>query len=135
MINKLVNYIIKKGNKNVSTKVLKDVFINLKNSKLKGDINKILKSSFISIQPRITFVNKKIAGVVHKVPKPYENIKKLNTSSKWIVQSSKKRSEIKCKDKLSNEIIESLSKKSLSFKKKVSLHKLGLANRTNLKYL
>ena len=135
MINKIVNNIIKKGNKNVSTKVFKNVLINLKNSKLNTDINKILKSSSVSVQPKITFVNKKIAGVVHKVPKPYENVKKLNTSSKWLVENSRKRSEIKCKDKLSNEILESLSKKSFSFKKKVSLHKLGLSNRTNLKYL
>lgn len=135
MINKIINNIVQKGNKNTSIKVFRNVLINLKNSKPKIDVNKILKSTSLSVQPKITFVNKKIAGVVHKVPKPYENIKRLNMSSKWIVQNSRKRSEIKCKDKLSNEIIDSLSKKSFSFKKKVSLHKLGLSNRTNLKYL
>lgn len=135
MINKLVGNVIKRGKKNTSIRILKGVFLNIKNSKLNVSLDKIIKIGSFNVQPRITFSNKKIAGVVHKVPKPYENIKKSNLSSKWLAQSSKKRSGNRLEDKLSGEILESFSKKSLSFKKKISFHKLGLANRTNLKFM
>lgn len=133
MINKLVGNVVKCGKRNISINILKKVFLNVKN--LNMSLESVIKVSSFNVQPKITFTNKKIAGVVHKVPKPYENVKKLNLASKWLVQNSKKRNDNSCKDRLSNEILESLSKKSLSFKKKVSFHKLGLANRTNLKFM
>lgn len=134
MISKFINDIVRGGNKNVSRKNFFKTVVLLKNSKLDQNIDVVLKKSVLYIQPRISLESKKIAGNVVRIPRPYTNLNAFNLSIKMLVNSSKKQGSNPFHKKLHAEIVESMNKRGVSFKKKISVHKGGLSNRSNIKY-
>lgn len=134
MINKFINDITQRGNKSISSKLFLKTLVLAKNSNTRSSIGSFLKKGSINSQPKITLDNKKIAGSIIRVPKPYGDLNSHNLSIKFLVNNSKKKGPLPFYKKLYNEIVETSNKRGFSFKKKVGIHRAGLDNRSNIKY-
>lgn len=98
--------------------------------------------SFVSqavnkVRPKVTFVSKKVAGIVYKLPKYIPLRKSTAVSIRWIITSAVSRNSYeKLSQKLAREFIDICSGFStLSLKKKSDSHNLARANRPFLRYL
>lgn len=117
--NILIKSLIKKGKKNISEKIYKNLLISLKN-KFENNPSEILQNSIHKLSPKVNvkILKKKTFAI------PLVEQKQIKISLKWLFFSSKSKTEISSKfiKNLTNEINETLNNKGFCILKKNEIY-------------
>lgn len=125
ILDRFKNSLIKRGNKVRANNIYKKVLLKLKsvgNENIVYDLLSVLK-------PKIRLLNKKKGSSTLKVPGLISSSQASSLALKWFFKSVKDRSEKKLEDRIFNELMEILERKSNSLKKKEEYYKLATHNR------
>lgn len=131
----LSNSLIKRGKKFKVEKVCFKFLKRLKEETGKDPVN-VLGLAVYRAKPVVTLKGKKVAGVTLKIPNLIREGQDVSVASKWIIEASvSKVGDQKIDQKLMQELIDILSNKGATIKKKNELHRMALSNRPFLKYM
>ncbi|XXM93594.1 30S ribosomal protein S7 [Candidatus Hodgkinia cicadicola] len=124
---KLVNCLMLDGKKSVASKVLTKA---LEYIELKLDVSpvKVLYEALDNITPYVEVRTKKVGGVSYRVPVDVPSERRLSLSLKWLVEGARLRREAGMWLRLAWEIIDSVLRRSSSYKKKQTVCELVCAN-------
>lgn len=134
-INNLIPYVIKKGNKNKIENIFRTLlFYIIKNPQIFNDFNyDQFLNSIKNVTPALSVKTKRKGSKNIYLPIPITTARSKFLASTWLIKSAKTKQHTKFYKNLSEELLESAKKKSLSFKKCFELHKLVEASLSNIK--
>lgn len=130
----LSNSLLKNGKKIKAEKICFDFLYKLR---LETKQNPVIVLNFAihKIKPIVTLKGKRVAGTNLKIPTLVVPGQDISVAIKWLIEAAIARGgDQKISDKLVQEVLDILSNKGNSLKKKNELHKLALINRPFLKF-
>jgi small subunit ribosomal protein S7 len=130
LINKLINQILKKGNKYKSFLIMNKVFKYIK--KESGlNINPILLITIAlnNVKPFIEVKSYKKRNVSLRVPSVISNDRQIALAIKWVIQGAKSRKNKEFAKNLADELIDAYSYKGNAIKSKLEMHKLAILHK------
>ncbi|XXN19699.1 MAG: hypothetical protein AAJB65_00580 [Candidatus Hodgkinia cicadicola] len=127
IITKLTNYLMIDGKKRVASKTLLKA-MNFIEQKTNVAAAKVLYEALDIITPYSEVRSKKVGGVSYRVPIDITSERRLSLSLKWLVSSAKLRKEAKMWTRLAQEILDTVSMLSTTYKKSQTMRDLVFAN-------
>ncbi|PIM94795.1 30S ribosomal protein S7 [Candidatus Hodgkinia cicadicola] len=127
LLSKLINYIMRDGKKRMAMLILKKS-LDYINDKLHINPLKVLYEAIDNVTPYIEVRNMRIGGVSYQIPIDIPANRRLGLGLRWMVNAAKQRREATSWLKLAWEIIDTVLRKSSSFKQRETMHNLAKDN-------
>ena len=127
-VEKLINYIMERGKKNASRKIVYGCFDIIK-KETKADPLEIFETAIRNISPMMEIRSRRIGGANYQVPHEVRPERKLALAYRWIIEAAKSQKGKPMAQKLATELILSSKNEGDAFKKKENVHKMAEANR------
>jgi small subunit ribosomal protein S7 len=88
---KLINYIMRNGKKNLARRIFADILVEIRNN---GHMNPnaVIEAAIENASPHIMVRSKRIGGAVYQVPLEVKANKKVYFALKWILDAAKSKS-------------------------------------------
>lgn len=125
---KLVNYIMRRGQKATARCIVEDCFAELQK---KGHMNpnKLLEKAIETVMPSLEIRPKRIGGAIYQIPVEVPPKRQLALALRWLIAGAKARKGMPMGKKLALEMIEASQDQGHAAKKKADLHKMAQANK------
>ncbi|PIM94783.1 30S ribosomal protein S7 [Candidatus Hodgkinia cicadicola] len=127
LLSKLINYIMRDGKKRMAMLILKKS-LDYINDKLHINPLKVLYEAIDNVTPYIEVRNMRIGGVSYQIPIDIPANRRLGLGLRWMVNAAKQRREATSWLRLAWEIIDTVLRKSSSFKQRETMHNLAKDN-------
>ena len=129
VLSKFINIMMLDGKKSLAEKmVYKSMDKAATIIKNKNPID-IFLQALSNIKPGIEVRSRRVGGATYQVPVEVRSERAQALAIRWLVSSSRKRSEKTIIERLSSEIVDAHENKGLSVKKREDTHKMAEANR------
>ena len=133
IIPKLINSIMYDGKKTVAEKIVYDAIDKIK-SKSKDEPITVFNDAINNVRPTVEVRSRRVGGATYQVPVEVRSDRSQALAIRWIINSSRSRSEKSMVDRLGAELIDASSNKGNSVKKREDTHKMADANKAFAHY-
>ncbi|HEY4517892.1 MAG TPA: 30S ribosomal protein S7 [Candidatus Paceibacterota bacterium] len=127
-VTKLMNYIMKKGNKNAARKIVYGAFSEIK-EKTKGDPLPIFEAAVKNISPVVEVRSRRVGGANYQVPREVRPERRLSLAYRWLIAAADSKKGIPMHKKLADEIIAASNNEGTAVKKKEDTHRMAESNK------
>ena len=128
IIPKLINNIMYDGKRGVAAKIVYDAIDKIKTKSKDEPIN-IFNEAINNIKPTVEVRSRRVGGATYQVPVEVRSERALALAIRWLINSSRNRSENSMTERLSGELMDASSNRGASVKKKEDTHKMAEANK------
>ena len=128
IIPKLINNIMYDGKRGVASKIVYDAIEKIKTKSKDEPIN-IFNEAINNIKPTVEVRSRRVGGATYQVPVEVRSDRALALAIRWLINSSRNRSENSMTERLSGELMDASSNRGASVKKKEDTHKMAEANK------
>ena len=90
---------------------------------------KIFNDAIDNVQPQLEVRSRRVGGATYQVPVEVRSERALALAIRWLINSSRNRSEKSMTERLSGELLDASSNKGASVKKRDDTHKMAEANK------
>jgi small subunit ribosomal protein S7 len=125
---KLINQIMKKGQKETARKIVYQALEDIK-KKTPKDPLEVLNQALGNVSPLVEVKPKRVGGATYQVPVPVKGERKETLAIRWILKAARNKKGRGMKEKLVGEIIDAAENRGAAVKKKEDTHKMAEANR------
>jgi len=125
---KFMNHVMMSGKKSVAEKIVYGALDDIKIRTAKNPII-IFEKALDIIQPMVEVKSRRVGGATYQVPVEVRPLRRSALAMRWLVDSSRKRTEKSMTLRLANEIIDAISGKGAAFKKREEVHRMAEANK------
>ena len=128
VVSKFINSIMYDGKRGVAAKIVYDAIEKIK-SKTKEEPINIFNEAINNIKPTVEVRSRRVGGATYQVPVEVRSDRALALAIRWVINSSRNRSENSMTERLSGELIDASSNRGASVKKREDTHKMAEANK------
>lgn len=128
LVNKLINYVMKRGKKNVARKLVYGAFDIIKERTNKNPLEVFLKA-VNNVKPMIEVRSRRIGGATYQVPTEVRPERQIALAFRWIINFARERKDKSFANKLAAELIAASNNEGASIKKKDDTHRMAEANK------
>ncbi|MDD5221388.1 MAG: 30S ribosomal protein S7 [Candidatus Paceibacterota bacterium] len=128
LVSKLINYIMKKGKKNIATNIVYDSFKAVE-EKTKRNPVEVFEQAINNASPILEIRARRIGGANYQVPVETKGDRRVTLAFRWIIAAARSAKGKPMKDKLAFEIMEAANNAGAAVRKKENMHKMAEANR------
>ena len=121
------------GKKSTAEKIVYGALDFIKN-KTKSDPLSLFHEALNNVKPQIEVRSRRVGGATYQVPVEVRSDRSQALAIRWIINSSRSRSEKSMVDRLGSELIDASSNKGNSVKKRDDTHKMADANKAFAHY-
>ena len=133
IISKFTSCIMFDGKKSTAEKIVYGALDFIKN-KTKSDPLTLFHEALNNVRPQIEVRSRRVGGATYQVPVEVRSDRSQALAIRWIINSSRSRSEKSMVDRLGSELIDASSNKGNSVKKRDDTHKMADANKAFAHY-
>jgi small subunit ribosomal protein S7 len=134
VLSRFINIVMNDGKKSIAEKIVYQA-LEIASNKLKEKNSlDLFKTALNNVKPGIEVRSRRVGGATYQVPVEVRNERALALAIRWIVDSSRKRSEKSMTYRLAQELIDANENKGASIKKREDTHKMAEANRAFAHY-
>ena len=133
VVSKFINSIMYDGKRSTAEKILYEALDKIK-SKNNEDPLKIFNTAITNVKPNLECRSRRVGGATYQVPVEVRSDRSQALAIRWIINSSRSRSEKSMIDRLGAELIDASSNKGNSVKKREDTHKMADANKAFAHY-
>ena len=133
IIPKLINNIMYDGKRGVAAKIVYEAIDKIKTKTKEEPIN-IFNEAINNIKPTVEVRSRRVGGATYQVPVEVRSDRSQALALRWIINSSRSRSEKSMIDRLGAELLDASSNKGNSVKKREDTHKMADANKAFAHY-
>ena len=90
---------------------------------------KVFHEALENVQPQLEVRSRRVGGATYQVPVEVRSDRALALAIRWLINSSRNRSENSMTERLSGELMDASSNRGASVKKKEDTHKMAEANK------
>jgi len=129
-VERLINYVMLRGQKETARKIVYAAFFEIKNAKEGGgDPMEIFQTALRNAGPSMEVRSRRVGGANYQVPREVRPERKLSLSLRWIISSARGAKGVPMHKALANELILAAKEEGVAVKKKEDMHKMADANR------
>ena len=134
-VGRLINYIMIRGQKETSRKIVYAAFDEIKNAKEGGgDPLEIFETALRNAGPQMEVRSRRVGGANYQVPREVRPERRLAFALRWIVAAARTPKGTPIYKSLANEIMAAAREEGAAFKKKEDTHKMADANKAFAHY-
>lgn len=128
LVTKLINYVMKRGKKNVARNLVYGAFDLIKEKTQKNPVDVFLKA-VSNVQPMIEVRSRRIGGATYQVPTEVRPERRVALALRWIINYARERKDKSFANKLAAEILAAYNNEGAAIKKKEDTHRMAEANK------
>ena len=125
---KFMNRIMEDGKKSISEKIVYGAFDIVSKKTDKSPID-FFHEALNNVKPALEVRSRRVGGATYQVPVEVRSDRALALAIRWLINSSRNRSENSMTERLSGELLDASSNRGASVKKKEDTHKMAEANK------
>ncbi|HBB56642.1 TPA: 30S ribosomal protein S7 [Patescibacteria group bacterium] len=129
LVEKLVNYVMKEGKKNVARKIVYGTLDEIKKKMKTEKPLEVLELAIKNASPDVEVRSRRIGGANYQVPREVRPERKMALSVRWILEGARGKDGADMISRLSEELIAASKNEGMAVKKKENTHKMAEANR------
>ena len=133
VISKFINSIMYDGKRSTAEKIVYGAF-DVIQKKVGAEAIKVFHEALENVQPQLEVRSRRVGGATYQVPVEVRSDRALALAIRWLISSSRNRSENSMTERLSGELIDASSNRGASVKKKEDTHKMAEANKAFAHY-
>ncbi|MCX6712133.1 MAG: 30S ribosomal protein S7 [Candidatus Vogelbacteria bacterium] len=127
-VEKLINYIMERGKKNVARGIVYRAFATIK-EKTKEEPLEVFETAIRNVSPQVEVRSRRVGGANYQVPHEVRPERKQALTFRWIIGAAKGKKGKPMAEKLAEEIMSAAKNEGDAIKKKENIHKMAEANR------
>jgi small subunit ribosomal protein S7 len=116
------------GKRSTAEKIVYGAF-EVIHKKIGSEPIKVFHEALENVQPQLEVRSRRVGGATYQVPVEVRSDRALALAIRWLINSSRNRSENSMTERLSGELIDASSNRGASVKKKEDTHKMAEANK------
>ncbi len=129
-VERLINYIMLRGQKETARKIVYAAFEEIKNAKEGGgDPVEIFNAAVRNAGPQMEVRSRRVGGANYQVPREVRPERRLSLALRWLIASARKQKGQPMFKALANELMLAAREEGDAVKKKEDTHKMAEANR------
>ena len=128
LLAKFINHLMVNGKKSLAERIVYQAF-DLIEAKTKKDPLTFFEDVLSEIAPHVEVKSRRIGGATYQVPVEVRFERRLVLGMRWVIDSSKKRSEKSMPEKLCGEVMDASQGRGNTIKKRDDTHKMAEANK------
>ena len=133
IVAKFINNLMYDGKKSKAEKVFYGSLDRIK-EKTGKDPLEVFLDALDKVKPAVEVRSRRVGGANYQVPMEVSSFRRQSLGIRWLINSSRSRSEKSMIDKLSSEIIDAHNNRGSAVKKKEDIHRMAEANRAFAHY-
>ena len=128
-VEKLINYVMHDGKKQVARKVVYDAFGLLKEKTGNDNPLEVFDRALKNVCPTTEVRSRRVGGANYTVPREVRAERKLTLALRWLVEAARGRKGVPMHIKLAEELVAAAKNEGPAVQKKLNMHKMAEANR------
>lgn len=128
-IGQFVNYVMKKGKKNVAKKIVYGAFDQMAATLNLQNIPEAFDTIMRNIGPTVEVRSRRIGGATYQVPREVRPERRQSLAMRWILEAARGKKGSEMSKRLATELIAAYKNEGEATKKRDNVHKMAEANR------
>ena len=128
-VEKFINYVMKRGKKNMARKIVYTAFNLIKEKAKVMDPMEVFDIALKNAGPTMEVRSRRVGGANYQVPREVRPERRAYLSMKWIIDAAKAKKGKPMSEKLSEEIILASKNEGEAIRKRENIHKMAEANK------
>lgn len=129
-VERLINYVMLRGQKETARKIVYGAFEIIKNDKETGDDPvEVYNTALRNAGPLMEVRSRRVGGANYQVPREVRPERRLSLALRWLIGAARKQKGIPMHKALAKEIMMAAKEEGEAIKKKEDMHKMAEANR------
>ncbi len=128
-VERLINYIMLRGQKETARKIVYGAFDIIKNDKEGGEPLEVFMAALRNAGPHVEVRSRRVGGANYQVPREVRQERRLALALRWIIAAARKQKGVPMHKALAQELIAAAKEEGDAVKKKEDTHKMAEANR------
>ncbi len=133
VLTKLMNSLMLDGKKSVAEKIVYGAFDEIER-KAKQDPLQVFHSALENVKPQIEVRSRRVGGATYQVPMEVRGERAQALAIRWIIETSRNRSENTMTGRLSSELMDAAENRGAAVKKREDTHRMAEANKAFAHY-
>ncbi|PZP40408.1 MAG: 30S ribosomal protein S7 [Pseudomonas fluorescens] len=133
VLTKFMNKVMLAGKKGTAETIVYGALANIE-AKTQKPALEVFHAALNNVKPEMEVRSRRVGGATYQVPMEVRPERAQSLGIRWIVDQARKRNEKTMTDRLTNELLDAVSGRGGSFKKKEDVHKMAEANRAFAHY-
>jgi small subunit ribosomal protein S7 len=128
-VERLINYIMLRGQKETARKIVYGAFELIKNDKEGGEPLEVFNTALRNAGPMMEVRSRRVGGANYQVPREVRPERRMALALRWIIAASRKQKSTTMQKALAKELMLAAKEEGDAVKKKEDTHKMAEANR------
>jgi small subunit ribosomal protein S7 len=129
-VSRLINYVMVRGQKETSRKIIYAAFEEIKNAKEGGgDPVEVFEAALRNAGPQMEVRSRRVGGANYQVPREVRPERRLALALRWIIAAARKQKGVPMHKSLAKELMAAAMEQGSAVKKKEDTHRMAEANR------
>ena len=129
-VERLINYIMLRGQKETARKIVYAAFEEIKNAKDGGgDPVEIFNTALKNAGPQMEVRSRRVGGANYQVPREVRPERRVALALRWLINSARGQKGVPMHKALASELMLAAKEEGTAIKKKEDMHKMAEANR------
>ena len=133
-IERLINYIMIRGQKETARKIVYGAFAIIKNDKEGGDPLEVFQTALRNAGPLMEVRSRRVGGANYQVPREVRPERREALALRWLIAAARKQKGVPMHKALAKELMLAAKEEGDAVKKKEDTHKMAEANRAFAHY-
>ena len=132
-VSKFANMMMLDGEKGKVEKIIYGA-MDLIQQRTGEDALEVFKRALENVKPLVEVRSRRVGGATYQVPVEVRQVRRNSLAMRWLVQSSRQRSEKRMEEKLAGELFEASQNRGGAVKKREDTHRMAEANKAFAHY-
>ncbi len=128
-VERLINYIMLRGQKETARKIVYSAFEIIKNDKEEVDPLEVFNTAVRNAGPLMEVRSRRVGGANYQVPREVRPERRMALALRWIINGARKQKGVPMHKALAKELMLAAKEEGEAVKKKEDTHKMAEANR------
>lgn len=128
VVSKFMSCLMLDGKKSVAENIVYGAFDKAE-TRVKSDPVALFHGALDNVKPAVEVRSRRVGGATYQVPVEVRQERALALAIRWIIDSSRKRSEQTMVDRLCGELLDAANNRGTAVKKREDTHRMAEANR------
>tara|TARA_Y100000589_G_C26595427_1_gene404139 strand:- start:37 stop:507 length:471 start_codon:yes stop_codon:yes gene_type:complete len=133
VLTKLMNALMLDGKKSVAERIVYGAFDEIER-KSKQDPLQIFHTALDNVKPQVEVRSRRVGGATYQVPMEVRGERAQALAIRWLIETSRKRSENTMRGRLSSELMDAAENRGAAVKKREDAHRMAEANKAFAHY-
>ena len=128
IVSKFMNSIMKEGKKSVAERIVYGALDRMQ-SRAKSDPIQLFHTALDNVMPAVEVRSRRVGGATYQVPVEVRPDRSQALAIRWLISSSRARSENTMEERLSGELLDAAQNRGVAVKKREDTHRMADANK------